>query len=290
MPFSTHGSLYPCVRDLEEGCLFLGSLFFSVHAQRPNFASGFSAHAWKLWSMQLVFRFSPALREWESVGTLPRPVGNFICSSSITLLPWGASGLEGKRNWGIPAWSQILLSMDMFCAIWEFVHSRDCVAHSQNPKIVHYSCTISRLCNCSVQSPMHMCRNHLVVMREATIKWPLCVVLIHCVISCKIAESCELHGRSFAVRHTGEVRRLRKQIMRSWDCACTRVKQSPDCLLNLGILRMRKTISRLHNFSDCTKQIHSILWMMLLFISTLHSPWRVHSSSVVKGLIHYVYP
>ena len=39
----------------------------------------------------------------------------------------------------------------MFRAIWEFVHFRDCIAHSQNPEIAHYSCTISRLRNIFVR-------------------------------------------------------------------------------------------------------------------------------------------
>ena len=34
----------------------------------------------------------------------------------------------------------------MFHAIWEFVQSWDCVAHSQNPEIAHYSCVTLRLC------------------------------------------------------------------------------------------------------------------------------------------------
>ena len=33
-----------------------------------------------------------------------------------------------------------------FHAIWEFVQSRDCIAHSQNPEIAHYSCVTLRLC------------------------------------------------------------------------------------------------------------------------------------------------
>ena len=32
-----------------------------------------------------------------------------------------------------------LLLVDMFRAIWEFAQSRDCVAHSRNPEIAHYS-------------------------------------------------------------------------------------------------------------------------------------------------------
>ena len=43
-----------------------------------------------------------------------------------------------------------------------------------------YHCAISRLRNHSVQSftPTCMCRNHLVVAREATKKWQLCVCLV----------------------------------------------------------------------------------------------------------------
>ena len=36
----------------------------------------------------------------------------------------------------------------------------------------------------------------------------------------------------------------------------TRVMQSSDGLLNLGILRMRNTILRLDKFSDCAEHIH----------------------------------
>ena len=75
-----------------------------------------------------------------------------------------------------------------------FAQSRDCVAHSQNPEIVHYSCAfsilhntlaqsqdlcaISRSRNYSAQSftPMRMCRNHLMVTREATKMATLCSV------------------------------------------------------------------------------------------------------------------
>ena len=67
----------------------------------------------------------------------------------------------------------------MFRTISEFAQSRDCVAHSQNPEIAHYynSCAISRLRNTPAQSftPTCMCRNHLVVAKEATKKWRLCV-------------------------------------------------------------------------------------------------------------------
>ena len=63
--------------------------------------------------------------------------------------------------------------------------------------------------------------------------------------------SCELHSRSLAVGRTGKVH---------WLLTC--VTQSPDCLLNLGILRMHNTISRLCKFSDCAEQI----WCTVLVI------------------------
>ena len=42
--------------------------------------------------------------------------------------------------------------MYMFRAIWEFAQSRDCVAHSQNPKIAHCTCAIPRLRNTHARS------------------------------------------------------------------------------------------------------------------------------------------
>ena len=65
----------------------------------------------------------------------------------------------------------------MRCA---FSESRDCTVHLHDLKIAQYTYTISRLHNYSAQSftLTCMCINHLVVTREATKKWQLCVCLV----------------------------------------------------------------------------------------------------------------
>ena len=70
--------------------------------------------------------------------------------------------------------------------------------------------------------------------------------------------SCELHSRSLTVGRTCVQAKF-------VDCAHaisrlhTCVTQSLDCLRNLGILRMRNTISRLRKFSDCAEHIHVLM-------------------------------
>ena len=73
--------------------------------------------------------------------------------------------------------------------------------------------------------------------------------------------SCKLHSRSLAVKHTAKFVDCTCDLETAHTCYAisrlrTCVMQSPDCLLNLGILRMRNAISRLRKFSDCTEQIH----------------------------------
>ena len=63
------------------------------------------------------------------------------------------------------------LVVHMFHAIWEFVQSLDCIAHSRNPEIAHYSCAISRLRNYSAQSfTQRGCADTISWFREELLK------------------------------------------------------------------------------------------------------------------------
>ena len=82
----------------------------------------------------------------------------------------------------------------MFCAIWELAQSRDCVVHSPNPEIEHYSCAISRLHNKKLHNTFALSRDRATIVRNfyypdvhvqkpsrgyGTKNWWLCVVLFH---------------------------------------------------------------------------------------------------------------
>ena len=86
-------------------------------------------------------------------------------------------------------------------------------------------------------------------------------------------KSCKLCSRLLAVGCTGacdlEIAHTCYAIPRLRTC----VTQSRDCahmLCNLGIQRMRNTISRLRRFSDCAEHVYTILHIA----RTYHSPGR----------------
>ena len=70
---------------------------------------------------------------WSSYPNFPRNFNEWMCDH-IGLL----HSTEIDTKW-----------VPLFCAIWEFAQSWDCVTHSQNPEIAQ---AISRLCNACAQS------------------------------------------------------------------------------------------------------------------------------------------
>ena len=130
----------------------------------------------------------------------------------------------------------------------------DCVAHSQNPEIAHYSCMILRLCNTLARS-----RDCTTIVRNLLSRRACPLVLRDqesykkMATLCKIAEFTQSPDCAH-VSHNLEIAHMCHSILR----LCTSVTQSRDCLRKLGILRMRNAISRLRKFSDCAEHKHSM--------------------------------
>ena len=80
------------------------------------------------------FQFSPALREWESVGIRLRPLGNAAYVPGLPLLCHGSKRLNGKSIWlvfkrswvWIPAGSRIFFPLDLFLTLSIQKHSAYC--------------------------------------------------------------------------------------------------------------------------------------------------------------------
>ena len=125
------------------------------------------------------FQLQGSLWTWEKDQCVAKPSVNWkSMTEDNEHLQWFCQLIchLTKAKYFFYAAHALLFNMNMFCAIWEFGWSRDCIAHSQNSEILqHIACNL-------------LPRSHLVVKREATKRWWLCVVLIHCVISCKITE------------------------------------------------------------------------------------------------------
>ena len=75
------------------------------------------------------FQFSPALREWESVGIQLRPLGNAAYVACLLLLCQGSEWLSGKSVWLVFRRSRITAGS------WIFF--RGFISHSLNKNIIH---------------------------------------------------------------------------------------------------------------------------------------------------------
>ena len=71
-----------------------------------------------------------------------------ISTNSIILLIAYQAAEKAYKLWS----SNVEKKVYVFHAIWEFAQSQDCVAHSRNPEIAHYSCAILRLRNTLARS------------------------------------------------------------------------------------------------------------------------------------------
>ena len=85
-------------RDPGSSCLwiFTTSLVMATKTARKTMCHDW---AFKGYKVQPGFQFSPALREWESVGIRLRPLGNVAYVACLLLLCQGSKWLNGRSVW-----------------------------------------------------------------------------------------------------------------------------------------------------------------------------------------------